>query len=34
VVGRAELQDDEHFNSGRASALLERFTASVKALGI
>lgn len=32
VVGRAELQDDEHVNSQRAVQLLERFTAGVKAL--
>lgn len=32
VVGRVELQDDEHVNSQRAVQLLERFTAGVKAL--
>lgn len=32
VAGRADLQDDEHANSGRASALLERFAANIKAL--
>lgn len=33
VVGRAELADDEHVNSERATALLARFTESVKTLG-
>lgn len=34
VVGRVEMADDEHVNSGRAAALLERFTNSAKALGV
>lgn len=33
VAGHASLSDDEHVNSGRAAALLERFAATVKALG-
>lgn len=33
VAGRVSLADDEHMNSGRAAALLERFSATVKALG-
>lgn len=33
VAGRVSLADDEHMNSGRAAALLERFAATVKALG-
>lgn len=32
MVGRAEMKDDEHANSGRAAALLERFTTGVKSL--
>jgi hypothetical protein len=32
VVGRTEIQDDEHVNTNRAGQLLERFAASVKAL--
>lgn len=31
MVGRIELADDEHANSGRAAALLGRFEASLKA---
>ncbi len=34
VVGRAEMKDDEHANSGRASQLMELFVASVKALAL
>ncbi len=34
IVARAELNDDEHVNSGRAAALLERFASSVRALGV
>lgn len=30
VAGRAELQDDEHVDSGRAAALLERFATAIK----
>lgn len=32
VAGRAEMQDDEHVNSGRASQLMDRFVASVQSL--
>jgi hypothetical protein len=31
VVGRIETRDDEHSNSGRAAALLDRFVAGMKA---
>lgn len=32
VVGRASLKDDEHVNSQRATALLDRFVGGIKAL--
>lgn len=33
IAGRVSLADDEHMNSGRANALMERFAAAVKAMG-
>lgn len=32
LVGRVEMKEDEHVDSGRAVALMDRFAASVKAL--
>jgi hypothetical protein len=33
IAGRVSLADDEHMNSGRATALNERFAMAVKAMG-